>query len=125
MRTTSIYRTLSASSSKNRPIAVNPPCRAASCPQLAARKTPAHGGQDGYSETVVIPPVSLQCNVIPLRRSRGQLNSPWLGVSAIEIDDELLHVVRVVRGGIELTHQNDRLVQGGAGNDVAAVVLRN
>jgi hypothetical protein len=59
----------------------------------------------------------------PLRGRR--LNIPRVGASAKEIRDELLHVVRVVRGGVPLTHQNDRLVEGGAGNDVAAIVLRN
>ena len=52
----------------------------------------------------MIQPASLQCNVIPLVRSWGQLNVARLGVSAIEIDDELLHAVWIVRDGIELTH---------------------
>lgn len=36
----------------------------------------------------------LQCNVIPLSRSYRQLNIPRLGVSAIEIDDELYIAAR-------------------------------
>jgi hypothetical protein len=60
-----------------------------------------------------------------LSRSWGQRNIPRFGVSAMEIGDELLHVVWIMGRGIPLTHQNDRLVQGGARNDVATVVLRN
>src|ERR1700760_4777755 len=45
-----------------------------------------------------------------LSRSSDQRNIPRFGVSAMEIGNELLHVVRISRRGIPLTHQNDRLV---------------
>ena len=58
--------------------------------------------------------VNRKADESPLSRSSGQRNIPRFGVSAMEIGDELLHVVRIIRRGIPLTHQNDRLVQGGA-----------